>query len=80
LEGKGDRRAVVLEVEHDTVVLLRVRALEPGSVLLAEAGLGILLEELDAAARVVRQRELLIELDLRAHAVALDDAVDPRPP
>src|SRR6266849_11129964 len=38
----------------------------------------ILLEELDAPARVVGQREDLIELDLRAHAIALDDAVEPR--
>jgi len=35
-----------------------------GNVLLADAGMGILLEELDAAARVVSQREHLIELDL----------------
>ena len=29
LEGEGDRLAVVLEVEHEAVVLLRVRAVEP---------------------------------------------------
>src|SRR5580704_7328180 len=41
--------------------------------------MGILLEELDLSARVVGQREDLVELDLRVHAVALDDAVEPRP-
>src|SRR5512147_1499122 len=40
--------------------------------------MGILLEELDAAAYVVGQREDLVELDLRTHTIALDDAVEPR--
>src|SRR5690349_868873 len=36
------------------------------------------LEQLDLAARVVGHRKNLIKLDLRFHAVALDDAVEPR--
>src|SRR5882757_5506419 len=38
-----------------------------------------LLEELDLAACVVGHRKDLVELDLRVHAVALNDAVEPRP-
>lgn len=37
-----------------------------------------LLEEPDLAARVVGHRKDLVELDLRLHAVALHDAVEPR--
>src|SRR5262245_34014352 len=37
-----------------------------------------LLEQLDRAPRVVSQREHLVELDLRMHAVPLDDPVEPR--
>src|SRR5438094_8097490 len=36
-------------------------------------------EQLDRAPGVVGQREHLVELDLRLHAVSLDDAVEPRP-
>src|SRR6267143_2079673 len=36
-----------------------------------------LLEQLDGATRVVGQREHLVELDLRRHAIALDDPVAP---
>jgi hypothetical protein len=38
-----------------------------------------LVEELNLAARVARYRKDLIELDLRFHAVALHDAVEPWP-
>src|SRR5215471_19258771 len=37
------------------------------------------LEEFDLAARVVGERKDLVELDLRRHAVALHDAVEPWP-
>src|SRR5262252_6788006 len=37
-----------------------------------------LLEQLDRAMRVVSQREHLVELDLRMHAVPLDDPIEPR--
>src|SRR5262245_26106046 len=38
-----------------------------------------LLEQLDGAVCVVGEREHLVELDLRLHAVALDDPFEPRP-
>src|SRR5713226_7497871 len=41
--------------------------------------LHVVLEPFDRAPCVVREREDLVELDLRRHAVALDDAVEPCP-
>src|SRR5882757_6922575 len=38
-----------------------------------------LLEQLNSSARVVGQRKDLVEIDLWLHAVALDDALEPRP-
>src|SRR5258708_5014141 len=38
-----------------------------------------LLEQLNLAARVVCYRKNLVKIDLRLHAVALDDALEPRP-
>src|ERR1700750_3144355 len=36
-------------------------------------------EQLNLSARVVGHRENLVEIDLWLHAVALDDALEPRP-
>src|SRR5262245_5369276 len=53
-----------------TITPIRLRTPTPS--------LHVVLEPFDSAPGIVRQREDLVELDLRPHAVALDDAVEPR--
>src|SRR6266478_6825939 len=58
---------------------LRPSAADERDILSESFGGSGLLEQLNSSARVVGQRKDLVEIDLWLHAVALDDALEPRP-
>src|SRR4029453_8097939 len=68
--GASDRR-------HQSLPFLSRRAIGSELARLCRRRGDALLEQLDGTARVVGEREHLVELDLRTHAVPLDDTVEP---